>query len=1308
MILDRIQHYLGVAFLTLLIITQASVFVAVKASNNDDLLRAIFVEPVNDSMTIGESIYFQAMLSNSEDSQFDLVYFNLKNFDTGLDENYEASLQTDGSWLAQSIWDTSYDYQPGEYYLSLVAHDNAEGQLENIYYSQIKAINLNGEYQAAAVTDTGYFEYPSPFTIINPNVTNDLTAVLYLNSDESARFPGLQFRLVGQEEQPENEDGEIVGGGLDDFVEYFFPNLAENLGPDLDNPGFDRWESTISLGDVVDGQYNIDILTNSSSGEAIEISTVFIVARTELPALTLTPEIEVLSPLEDHEGYSINRGFDIKILSNIVIPESHMVIAAVSAANGTGERILPLQQQSTNPLEHLISMDFDELAIVDAEGNIIDANNVFVPGEYTIEFYLLSRDDPSADRVALLRSSFTLVEGEEVETIDELILINESDFESRIIGDGITLNFETNFSAETFSFAIVKKDDSTMGLYEAIPLVGDGTSWTYTVSASENGFSNGRYILNGGASVQDEVTAQFGPKEFYWQITEEDIPVDPSLAIHVADTNLSSADLLIGSGNITNPIFLLENTIEGEMNYTLSPSLVDCASAPPAIISQSIKDLALTLGHNNCFWYALGSDMGPIVNNGNYWLSLQRESLTEPVIVSSRELITYFDGDNIIEIEEELLGTLEINSVSVEGPTITIDTIDYINNADFVLENIDNQLLYSQDNIDFSIEGAYYAGMDFGTVSLPVGTYKIYFRAFIEGVYKWTNQLPYLLEVAADGVQFIAEDEDTLFDLYPPQIGELTGRATLVFPFLTSLQNHGTQTRVFNTNDELYDRFHSHVSVEWEALEVFDIYEVDNENILSRVLVHTYLENEEGDSLFEDGDYYMRISMADNSLETNKVYFTIQDGVLLDGHADDGQEENAIVEDILEPIQDEQEDLTIDFFSTCYEEGISDEETCARFRATMDLFDPTCVEQGIYEDIACEDYLYRIETDLECQENNVIDREECKNYLLEKYGSQVDCQLADANLCNSILRNEYLNRLVSGQRLSQNINQAVDSLIGQNISTQDLSDALEDRGIDSQKVLPLSPDQNTKVLLSRSQKETVLEEKDRLTVLNQAIIILDADGDGLSDDLEAYYGTEINNPDTDGDGYSDGEEIINGYDPVGPGKLIKERTNFDIVTLDKDKVIEQPKIKSKKIDNKMEVFKVDAQENKLNLSGKAEANTWVNLYLYSSLPLVMTTKTDASGNWSYDIKDSLTDGHHRVFVTVNDDTGRIVKQSRPISFLIKEARAVTVDDYFDETSSGGATNNLFIYYILGGVFLVFLALGVIVFLHKGKNQDLEI
>lgn len=42
----------------------------------------------------------------------------------------------------------------------------------------------------------------------------------------------------------------------------------------------------------------------------------------------------------------------------------------------------------------------------------------------------------------------------------------------------------------------------------------------------------------------------------------------------------------------------------------------------------------------------------------------------------------------------------------------------------------------------------------------------------------------------------------------------------------------------------------------------------------------------------------------------------------------------------------------------------------------------------------------------------------------------------------------------------------------------------------------------------------------------------DDDGDGLSNDMELFLGSDPNNPDTDGDGYLDGEEVENGYSPI--------------------------------------------------------------------------------------------------------------------------------------------------------------------------------
>lgn len=55
---------------------------------------------------------------------------------------------------------------------------------------------------------------------------------------------------------------------------------------------------------------------------------------------------------------------------------------------------------------------------------------------------------------------------------------------------------------------------------------------------------------------------------------------------------------------------------------------------------------------------------------------------------------------------------------------------------------------------------------------------------------------------------------------------------------------------------------------------------------------------------------------------------------------------------------------------------------------------------------------------------------------------------------------------------------------------------------------------------------------------NTDINLSDTDADGLNDYLEIFqYKTNPTVTDSDGDGYLDGNEVDNGYDPNGPGKL---------------------------------------------------------------------------------------------------------------------------------------------------------------------------
>ncbi len=60
---------------------------------------------------------------------------------------------------------------------------------------------------------------------------------------------------------------------------------------------------------------------------------------------------------------------------------------------------------------------------------------------------------------------------------------------------------------------------------------------------------------------------------------------------------------------------------------------------------------------------------------------------------------------------------------------------------------------------------------------------------------------------------------------------------------------------------------------------------------------------------------------------------------------------------------------------------------------------------------------------------------------------------------------------------------------------------------------------------------------ERLMIDRLSAFAHDTDGDGLTNLMEQVYGTDPLNPDTDGDGLTDGQEVHDGYNPRGAGKL---------------------------------------------------------------------------------------------------------------------------------------------------------------------------
>jgi hypothetical protein len=128
------------------------------------------------------------------------------------------------------------------------------------------------------------------------------------------------------------------------------------------------------------------------------------------------------------------------------------------------------------------------------------------------------------------------------------------------------------------------------------------------------------------------------------------------------------------------------------------------------------------------------------------------------------------------------------------------------------------------------------------------------------------------------------------------------------------------------------------------------------------------------------------------------------------------------------------------------------------------------------------------------------------------------------------------------------------------------------------------------------------------------------------------------------------------------------------------------------------------------LSGRALPNTVISLFIYSYLPIVVTTTTDADGNWTYDLSSAMAEGEHLAYVSINDDTGKLVANSNPLSFFVKTARAVSEEEFLrGDVNVGSSTETYTLWFIAGGAAVVLLAiiLTVAIVRQANKKEPLE-
>ncbi len=371
--------------------------------------------------------------------------------------------------------------------------------------------------------------------------------------------------------------------------------------------------------------------------------------------------------------------------------------------------------------------------------------------------------------------------------------------------------------------------------------------------------------------------------------------------------------------------------------------------------------------------------------------------------------------------------------------------------------------------------------------------------------------------------------------------------------------------------------------------------------------------------------------------------------------------------------------------------------------------DDLCLAENISEAKACEEYLSRVYVEKECEQANIFNLNDCKNYTAEKYLPKIQCLLSDQNQCQTLLQTDYLNRLAVKEQARTKTADILQNNLQKNISVKDLQASLVSGGLNN--FLPLSEEATKSVFLAAAESKTVLNTSGELAFSTNAVLVFDADADALSDDLELYYGTDLNNPDSDSDGYLDGQEVANNYSPLGAGALNKESNDLAKI-LSQKLALAQPKVNASST-VELSVDQFSKVENSLILTGKAPANTWLNLYFYSQVPLLVSTKSNDQGNWSYQLEQALAAGDHQVYLAINDSEGKIIKQSAPLALKIDQNQVVeptvnNVNDAQNIVTNNTNKNNFWLtyrWYILAlGILIMFLLSAYLFFkFRKEKN-----
>jgi hypothetical protein len=340
-----------------------------------------------------------------------------------------------------------------------------------------------------------------------------------------------------------------------------------------------------------------------------------------------------------------------------------------------------------------------------------------------------------------------------------------------------------------------------------------------------------------------------------------------------------------------------------------------------------------------------------------------------------------------------------------------------------------------------------------------------------------------------------------------------------------------------------------------------------------------------------------------------------------------------------------------------------------------------CLRAGINNEEDCDIFNYQIKIVPECLSLGLTNQDQCRDYFLSNYGRPLKCEILSDENCAKLINDVILSALeksideekknelvqVSGSKATINVvnNSPVISIL-----------ELEEKKEIKMESLPISVKENESI----SVKLIPIETNESQKGLSPVAISISSEGNELPDDVVTRIGQDFE------------IETLSGVD-----RAIVE-----------GKPLEQPKFNSFKGESLI-IENVETEEKgSLVIRGKSKPGEIITLFIYSSMPIVVTVQADQDGNWTYSLDKSMVDGTHEVYAVLHNDEGRIIEASTPKIFFVAETRAISMEEMFllgDISEIKDDSKNMMTLYLLGGISIIIILVALLL-IAKRKTEEL--